>query len=54
MPETIEKALDPGYKPPYYRNAFLCNAMVNMYMIDTNSIVDAHGSAVHAEWFLAE
>ena len=22
----------------YYRNAFLCNAMVNMYMIDTNSM----------------
>lgn len=26
IPETIEKALEPGYKPPYYRNAFLCNA----------------------------
>ena len=38
IPETIEKALEPGYKPPYYRNAFLCNAMVNMYMIDTNSM----------------
>lgn len=25
IPETIEKALEPGYKPPYYRNAFLCN-----------------------------
>lgn len=37
-PETIEKALEPGYKPPYYRNAFLCNAMKNMYMIDTNSM----------------
>ena len=32
----MEQALEPGYKPPYYRNAFLCNAMVNMYMIDTN------------------
>ncbi len=38
IPETIEKALEPGYKPPYYRNAFLCNAMVNMFMIDTNSM----------------
>lgn len=38
IPETIEKALEPGYKPPYYRNVFLCNAMVNMYMIDTNSM----------------
>ena len=38
IPETIETALDPGYKPPYYRNVFLCNAMVNLYMIDTNSM----------------
>ena len=38
IPETIEKALEPGYKPPYYRNMFLCNAMVNLYMIDTNAI----------------
>lgn len=38
IPETIEKALEPGYKPPYYRNIFLCNAMVNLYMIDSNAI----------------
>ena len=38
IPETIETALEPGYKPPYYRNAFLCNAMTNLYMIDTNSM----------------
>lgn len=38
IPETIEQALEPGYKPPYYRNAFLCRAMVNLYMIDTNSM----------------
>ena len=38
IPENIEQALEPGYKPPYYRNAFLCAAMVNMYMIDTNSM----------------
>ena len=38
IPETVEQALEPGYKPPYYRNMFLCNAMVNLYMIDTNSM----------------
>lgn len=38
IPETIETALEPGYKPPYYRNVFLCNAMVNLYMIDTNAM----------------
>ena len=38
IPETIERALEPGYKPPYYRNTFLCNAMVNLYMIDTNAM----------------
>lgn len=38
IPENIEQALEPGYKPPYYRNAFLCAAMVKMYMIDTNSM----------------
>lgn len=38
IPETIETALEPGYKPPYYRNTFLCSAMVNLYMIDSNAI----------------
>lgn len=38
IPETIEAALEPGYKPPYYRNPFLCAAMTNLYMIDSNSI----------------
>lgn len=38
IPGTIETALLPGYKPPYYRNTFLCNAMVNLYMIDTNAM----------------
>ncbi len=38
IPETIEKALEEGYKPPYYRNTFLCRAMVNLYMIDTNAM----------------
>ena len=35
IPETIEQAMQPGYKPPYYRNPFLCDAMVEMDMIDT-------------------
>ncbi len=38
IPETVEQALEEGYKPPYYRNTFLCKAMVNLYMIDTNSM----------------
>ena len=38
IPETIEQALEEGYTPPYYRNAFLCDAMVNLYMIDTISM----------------
>ena len=38
IPETIETALKPGYKPPYYRNMFLANAMVNLYMIDSNAM----------------
>lgn len=38
IPETVERALEEGYKPPYYRNTFLCRAMVDLYMIDTNSM----------------
>lgn len=38
IPETIEAALTNGYKAPYYRNSFLGTAMVNLYMIDTNSM----------------
>lgn len=38
IPETVERALEEGYKPPYYRNGFLCHAMVNLYMIDTNAM----------------
>lgn len=38
IPETVEQALEEGYKPPYYRNGFLCHAMVNLYMIDTNAM----------------
>ena len=35
IPETIERAMQPGFKPSYYRNPFLCEAMVQMDMIDT-------------------
>lgn len=28
IPETIEQVLEPGYKPPYYRNVFLCQPMI--------------------------
>lgn len=38
IPETIEKALETGYKPTYYRNLFLSNAMTNLYMIDANAM----------------
>lgn len=38
IPETVERTLEEGYKPPYYRNTFLCRAMVNLYMIDTNAM----------------
>lgn len=38
IPEMVERALEEGYKPPYYRNTFLCRAMVNLYMIDTNAM----------------
>jgi len=35
IPGSIERAMKPGYKPPYYRNPFLCDAMVQLDMIDT-------------------
>lgn len=35
IPGSIEKAITPGYKPGYYRNPFLCEAMVQLDMIDT-------------------
>ena len=38
IPVTVENTLEEGYKAPYYRNTFLCNAMKNLYMIDTNSM----------------
>lgn len=38
IPETIEKALEPGYKPPRYRNPFLCEAMLHIGMLDQNAM----------------
>ena len=38
IPETVERTLEAGYRPPYYRNPFLCKAMVSLNMIDTNSM----------------
>lgn len=35
IPGSIEKAMTPGYKPSFYRNPFLCDAMVQLDMIDT-------------------
>lgn len=38
IPGTIEKALEPGYKPPRYRNPFLCEAMLHIGMLDQNAM----------------
>ncbi|WP_207302752.1 ATP-binding protein [Olsenella sp. Marseille-P4559] len=38
IPGTVEKAIEPGYKPPYYRNRLLADAMVKTEMIDQNAI----------------
>lgn len=38
IPGTIEKAIEPDYKPPYYRNRLLADAMVDTEMIDQNAI----------------
>ena len=35
IPGTIENAMQPGFKPSYYRNPFLSEAMVQMDKIDT-------------------
>ena len=36
IPQNVDKfLLDESYVPPYYRNPFLANAMVNLNMIDT-------------------
>jgi ATP-dependent DNA helicase RecG len=38
IPGSIDAALAPGYKPPYYRNALLAEAMSKIGMIDQNAI----------------
>lgn len=38
IPETIEAALESGYKPPYYRNPLLSSAMSRTGMMDRNAI----------------
>lgn len=35
IPGEINKVLEVGYTPPYYRNRFLATAMVNVNLIDT-------------------
>lgn len=38
IPGSVEVALSQGYKPPYYRNPFLCEAMINVGMLDQNAM----------------
>ena len=38
IPGSIEQAIQSGYKPPYYRNPLLANAMGKTGMIDQNAI----------------
>lgn len=38
IPGSIETAIQSGYKPPYYRNPLLANAMSKTGMIDQNAI----------------
>lgn len=38
IPGSIEAAIQSGYKPPYYRNPLLANAMSKTGMIDQNAI----------------
>lgn len=38
IPGTIETALRIGYRPAYYRNPFLCDAMLQAGMLDQNAM----------------
>ncbi len=38
IPGSLETALGNGYKPPYYRNPFLADAMIQVGMLDQNSM----------------
>ncbi len=35
LPQSVEKVLQPGYSPPFYKNQLLAESMVNFHMIDT-------------------
>ncbi|MCD7763523.1 MAG: transcriptional regulator [Lachnospiraceae bacterium] len=37
LPERVERVLQPGYSPPFYKNQLLAMSMVNFNMIDTQS-----------------
>lgn len=37
LPERVEKVLQPGYAPPFYKNQLLAASMVNFNMIDTQT-----------------
>lgn len=38
IPGSLEKALGQGYKPPFYRNPFLVDAMLSVRMLDQNAM----------------
>ena len=38
IPGTLDKALQTGYKPTYYRNPFLCDAMLQVGLLDQNAM----------------
>ncbi len=38
IPGNLETALSRGYKPPYYRNPFLVEAMLSVGMLDQNAL----------------
>ena len=38
IPGSLERALEPGYKPSYYRNPFLCDAMLRAGLLDQNAM----------------
>ncbi len=38
IPGSLERALGQGYKPPFYRNPFLADAMLNVRMLDQNAM----------------
>ncbi len=52
LPGSIEPILQPGYNPPFYRNQLLAEAMVNLKMIDTQTMGIRHVFRIHqAKYF---